>query len=168
MNRRRFSGFTLVELMIVVVIIAILAAVAYPSYQDHVRKSKRTEGKAALLKAAQLQERYYSDRQVYADNNTFPTLFALAAGAQVFSSEDAKLPPPPPPAVKRPSYQITVDAPVPAGPTPCVLAVCYALTATPLAPANGGDLIDPGCGNLTLNSVGVRGRTGTAPMKDCW
>jgi type IV pilus assembly protein PilE len=50
-------GFTLVELMIVVAIVGILAAIAYPSYQAQVTKSRRAEGKALLLEVAQSLEK---------------------------------------------------------------------------------------------------------------
>jgi type IV pilus assembly protein PilE len=43
----------LIELMIVIAIVALLAAIAYPSYQDSVRKGRRAEGKAALTEVAQ-------------------------------------------------------------------------------------------------------------------
>ena len=58
-------GFTLIELMIVVAIVGILAAVAYPSYQDSLRKSRRAEGRTALMEVIQQQERYMTQNNTY-------------------------------------------------------------------------------------------------------
>ena len=63
-------GFTLIEVLIVVVIIAILAAISYPSYSKHVRKSRRTDAQAALMKIALEQERYRTNNTQYASNLT--------------------------------------------------------------------------------------------------
>jgi len=59
-------GFTLIELMVVVAIIAILASIAFPAYQDSVRKSRRTEARDLLLSAAQSLERQYTNTNSYA------------------------------------------------------------------------------------------------------
>lgn len=133
---RRLRGFTLLELMIAVVVVAILASVAYPSYRDFVVRSKRAEGKAALLDAAQSLERYFTT------HNTYPAALATA-GARTHSGENAS----------KAAYTIAIAG---GGTT-------FTLTATP---ANGH--ADPKCGNLTLDQLGVRGKSGTAPLTDCW
>jgi len=59
------SGFTLVELMIVVVIIGILAMVAIPAYNDSVAKGRRADAKSTLTAMAAKQEQYYMDNKTY-------------------------------------------------------------------------------------------------------
>jgi type IV pilus assembly protein PilE len=64
--RAKNRGFTLIEVMIVVVVVAILAAVALPSYQSSVRKARRVDAHG-LLQAAQLaQEKYRLNNTTYA------------------------------------------------------------------------------------------------------
>lgn len=59
------NGFSLVELMIVVAIIGILATIAYPSYDEYVKRGNRTEGQTFISDAAARQERYYSQNNSY-------------------------------------------------------------------------------------------------------
>lgn len=53
------SGFTLTELVIVLAIVGILLAIAIPSYQQYVLRSRRAEALEALLALEQRQQRYY-------------------------------------------------------------------------------------------------------------
>lgn len=59
------TGFTVAELMAVMVIVLILATLAYPSYGSYVVKARRVEGQVALLSALQQQERYYTRHNTY-------------------------------------------------------------------------------------------------------
>lgn len=69
-SMRKTCGFTLIELMIVVVIVAILAAIAYPSYQNQVQRTRRADGQAKLMEIMSAQERWYSARNAYATDLT--------------------------------------------------------------------------------------------------
>ncbi len=62
---RNSTGFTLIELMIVVAIIGILAAIAYPNYSEYVQRSRRADAKAALMAQGQFMERYYTENMNY-------------------------------------------------------------------------------------------------------
>ena len=52
-------GFTLIELMITVAVIAIISAIAIPSYQNHILKSRRSEAITQLLQAQLKQEKQW-------------------------------------------------------------------------------------------------------------
>jgi type IV pilus assembly protein PilA len=61
----RKTGFTLVELMLVVTIIALLSALAIPRYANYQCKAKQTEARKALGSMAKMQEAYFAEYSVY-------------------------------------------------------------------------------------------------------
>jgi type IV pilus assembly protein PilE len=136
------KGFTLVELMIVIVIVAILAAIAIPGYTSQIRKSRRTEARNALLDAAAREERFFATNNVYSVATS-----DLGYGAGPW-----------PVNVGSNYYQLSA--------TCTVNAKCtdYTLTAT----AINTQTKDTACSTLTLTSVGVQGATGTATAATCW
>ena len=140
MTPRLLRGFTLIELMITVAIVGILAAIAYPSYQDHIRKARRAEGQSALLELAQFMERYYTLNNSYLDDDgeapALPFDEAPKDGATKY-------------------YDLGFSS----DPT----ATSYTLEATPKGTMNG-DL----CGSLRISSTGAKTRTGSADADSCW
>ena len=66
----RSFGFTLIEVMIVAAIIAILAAIAYPSYQDSVRKSRRADAISVLISLQLQQEKWRANHTTYTSDLT--------------------------------------------------------------------------------------------------
>ncbi|MGB0449943.1 MAG: type IV pilin protein [Porticoccaceae bacterium] len=65
-SQPKAAGFSLLELMIVIVIVAILAAVAYPSYQQHIVRTKRAAAQQYLLEVSSLQHQFILDNHSYA------------------------------------------------------------------------------------------------------
>jgi type IV pilus assembly protein PilE len=61
----RLSGFTLMELLIVVIIVSVLATIAYPVYTSYVIKSRRIDGTTGLMNLATSLESYYGDNNTY-------------------------------------------------------------------------------------------------------
>jgi type IV pilus assembly protein PilE len=141
----RASGFTLIELMIVVAIVAIVLAIALPGYQEQVRKTKRSIARGELLEVAARQEQYFVNNKQYAIDLTslgYPTngygvdqnTNAVAAGAGIYNIQLA------------------------GGAT----TIAYTLEADP----TGGQVRDTRCGMLTITSTGIKGAVGS--VSECW
>lgn len=143
--RRGTGGFTLIELMIAVAVVAILAAIAYPSYSEHVLKTKRTEGRAMLNRIAGEQERFFTARNQYAASITA----ARPAGLGITDTSE------------KGCYQ--ANAVVTDG------GMGYTLTAVPQNSAACGDQTrDLKCATLGINSLGIKSATGTLGAAGCW
>ncbi|MDO3508833.1 MULTISPECIES: type IV pilin protein [Ralstonia solanacearum species complex] len=129
-------GFTLIELMIVVIVVAILSTIAYPSYTQFVQKSRRTQAKAALMENMQLFERHFAQANTYAASST--DLTHAWNGFRTYSGD----------AQTSTSYQISAVG--------CSGSAsvdqCVELQAQP--PNNGKD--DPTCGTLVYRSTGEK------------
>lgn len=138
---KKAAGFTLIELMIVVAIVGILAAIAYPSYMDSVRKSRRADAKAALSNAAQALERYYTEKNSYLNAT-------LGDGAGTVFPDHT------------PSDQAHDSAYY-------ILSITnqgvgtYTLNASPT-----GAMAADNCGALTLDHLGQKGAA--LPIAQCW
>ena len=76
MNLKTTTGFSLVELIFVIVIVGILVAISVPTYQKYVRRSLAAEGKALVGAVVAAERIYYSEYQTYnpipAGNNCDP------------------------------------------------------------------------------------------------
>jgi type IV pilus assembly protein PilE len=125
------TGFTLIELMIVVVIVGILMAIAMPAYQGYVLRSHRTDAHSSLLDIAARQERHVAQFNRYADVITATDLTGLNMAAD-----------------SKEGYYTLAAAACAGG----VIANCYTITAT----AVGGQLNDTDCLAITYNSVGTK------------
>jgi type IV pilus assembly protein PilE len=150
-KRSTIAGFTLIELMIVIVIIAILASIAVAAYSSSVRKSRRTEAKTALSDFAAREERLYATQNVY---STDPVALGYTAAGGNWPVSTGNY------------YQIELPMVQPA-----------ALTATGTTPATFTVTVDPSpgspqlsdtaCATFTVTNTGMQSATGTNPTS-CW
>jgi type IV pilus assembly protein PilE len=139
---RVLKGFTLIELMIVVVVIGILAAIAFPSYQDSVKKSRRAEAAAVLTEAAQRLEVFFSQ------NGRYCATTGCAAIAPVFQTAI--------PATGAAYYNIGVTAGT-------LDLRTYTLEAVP-----AGSMAGDACGTLTISHTGATTASGALGRDACW
>jgi type IV pilus assembly protein PilE len=139
---RKARGFTLIELVTVMAIIAILSAIAIPQYFQFIARGHRSEARATLTHAAQWMERWRTERGSYQNPQNLPNPPQLPVSLQSSPASGAAI------------YNITVATPTPA---------TYTLTATPVGP-----MLNDACGNFTLDSTGLRGRSGALDINICW
>ncbi|HYT15145.1 MAG TPA: prepilin-type N-terminal cleavage/methylation domain-containing protein, partial [Burkholderiales bacterium] len=63
--RKRWCGFTLIEVMIVVAVIGILAAIAYPSYQSYLQRGNRSQAEQLMMAISNKEVQYFLDARAY-------------------------------------------------------------------------------------------------------
>ena len=144
---RRTSGFTLIELMVVVAIIAIIAAIAYPSYINSVVKTKRAAAEGCLSEYANYMERYYTANlrydQTAAATPVANALPALDCASAANTGADY-------------TYSFAAGSPTQSA---------YTIQAVPQGTQASRDTQ---CGTLTLNQTGTRTASGTGGVANCW
>jgi type IV pilus assembly protein PilE len=137
--KRRQSGVTLIELLIVVVIVAILMAIAIPGYRRYIIRANRTSAKTLLLQTAQAMERCYTNSTPYAYDGATCT----ASVVRPITSPDG-------------TYVVNNAV----APTPTT----YSLSAVP----QGTQTQDTQCGTFGLDQTGLQTITGTLTVAECW
>lgn len=133
-------GFSLIELMIVVLIIAVLAAIAYPSYTRHVVKTHRVAAEGCLSEYANYMERYYTTNLRYDEDPATSTAISLPSLDCAGNSQTGAF------------YDYSLES---------VSATAFSVQAVP----KGIQLArDTTCGTLKLDQTGTR----TPANSDCW
>jgi type IV pilus assembly protein PilE len=145
-SSRLARGFTLIELMVVLVIAAILFGIAVPSYMSYIRQSRRTEAKTAVLDLAAREERYLSTNPAAYTNDPaklgYTGAWPIAVGSGYYQLSVCTVPPA---ATCAPSAIATPPA--------------YAVTATPVA--GQSQVSDAQCTSFSVDSAGQQYADGT-------
>lgn len=153
----RHAGFTLVELIIVMVVAAILTAIAIPMYLHQVRESRRTDARSAVLDLAGREERYFATNNAYTNNAALLGYSGWGSGNPVGSGYYY---------LKQPS----VPASSSYDPNAANLtAPSYSITVLPVATST--QAADTTCASFTVDSAGYQSAEnsgGTDESSTCW
>lgn len=146
-NQNKNAGFTLVELLIALAIMGILTMVAYPSYQNSIKKTRRSDGIAAALAIQVAQEKFRANCPFYAQSmgssNTCGTTAALSTVKADTASAEGY-------------YTLSIVASSATGNS-------YTISADPTGEQATDTTCDPM--TITFNSSNPNGLKGPA---DCW
>ncbi|MEH6518579.1 MAG: type IV pilin protein [Halioglobus sp.] len=148
-ERKKVRGFTLNELMIVVVIVSVLLAVALPAYQNQVLKTKRSLARGELLEVLGRQEQYFVNNKAYATDLTNLGYPANGYYVDADSNESATS--------GGSIYLIRFTA------SPVATALAFTMEAVP----QGGQTKDTRCSTLSITSVGLKASS-TGTTEECW
>lgn len=151
----RAAGFTLVELMVVVVIVTILLSIAVPSYMIQIRESRRTDARTGLLDLAGREESYNGTMNAYTNvaANLGYTAFPATIGSGYYTITVSCV------AAYGAALACDPNANPPTGPS-------YYLTATPIAGTSQAS--DTQCTSFSVDSQGNQFSTGSAASTTCW
>lgn len=137
MARRSGSGFTLIEVMIVVAVLGLLVTIALPSYRDYVKRANRSAAQQIMLNIQNREEQYIADARVYINVLGSDGLNISQDGWTCTNSAST--------GCSNSNYTVTVTL---SGSTP----PGYTITAT-AASSQASD------GNMTLTNTGVKTRS---------
>lgn len=150
---KRQKAFTLIELMITIVIIGVLAAIAIPSYQDNVKKSRRADAKGALMGLANAMERQFTITNSYCDAGSSGTSSCGTSTAD--TGAPTIYPTQVPVDGGTATYNLTISA---------ATANTFTILATPTGQQTGDK-----CGTLQLNNAGQKAvSNATLDAQTCW
>ena len=136
--KRTVTGFTLIELMIVLAIMAVIMTIAIPSYNDYIRRSRRTEAIAHLQNLALLQAKWRAERAAFAPFSADTTVSNLGDDPDTAMADTVG---------KFYDWSITTAAGPPA---------TYTITATTVGAQQGDNKAGVACDTLTVNQDGVK------------
>ena len=140
-------GFTLTELMIVVAIVALIMAIAYPSYERYVVRSKRAVAQNTLLQVADRQQQFFMDNKRFAADLT-----SLGFGADPWVVDDEGM--------------STVAGDADAVYSLSLANVTQTTWTATAAPLNGQLSRDTACGSLSITQAGAK--SDSAGNGECW